>query len=168
MKKLLLFAVVIGICTTSCKKSETTTPAAPAAPTNPTTPTIPTDGWTLDGTKYTQAWGAQTGNESVSAGDGAIGSGNSFNFFFKTVPTTDGVYKVIMYSGGTTIAADEVGVSAGLETAQKTYVSIGNDNVSATVTVTNGKVKVELPDTKVFNTNTAGDTVILTGTVIEN
>lgn len=170
MKKLLLFAAVIGICSTSCKKSTTTTPT-PSAPSGPSTPTIPTDGWTLDGTKYTQNWGTQTGgnagNKSVSAGDGPIGSGNSFNFFFNTIPTVNGTYKVVFFAGGQVLAADEVGVTAGLETAQKTYVSIGNDNVSATVTVNSGKIKIELPDTKVFNTKTAGDTVILTGTLVE-
>ena len=167
MKKLLLCIAAVSIVSASCNK--TTTPATPTTPTTPTPTTgIPTDGWTLDGVKYTQAWGAQTGAESLSAGDGAIGSGNSFNFFFKNIPTAGGTYKVVFYAGGAVLAADEVGVSAGLETAQKTYVSIGNDNVTATVTMTGGKLKIELPDTKVFNTKAAGDTVILTGTVVEN
>lgn len=171
MKKSIIALFALVMLSTACNKTTTapTTQTVPTTPPTPTTPTIPTDGWTLDGTKYKQKWAFPSGAPGyLSAGDGAIGSGNSFNFFFKELPKSDGTYNVVFYAGGAQIATDEVGISAGLETAQKTYVSIGNDNVIATVTIVNGKIKVELPETKVFNTKAAGDTVILTGTLIEN
>lgn len=151
------------IFTVACNKT-TTTPAP--ATTQTTTPTIPTDGWELDGTKYTQTWAANTQAVSMSAGDGSIGSGNSMNFFFSALPTTDGTYRVIMYGGGgSTIGANEVGVSAGLETAQKTYVSTGTGSVDVKVTFVSGKMHIELPEIDVADTKDLTKTVKLKGTL---
>ncbi|MCB0696985.1 MAG: hypothetical protein KDC07_06455, partial [Chitinophagaceae bacterium] len=88
------------------------------------------------------------------------------NVFFKNVPTADGNYKVV-FKPQDSLAADEVFLSAGLYATSSTYMPAGIDNITAKVTMVNGKIKFELPDTKVFTTKPSDDTTTLSGVIIE-
>lgn len=175
MKKVLLFMLTLAALA-SCKKSTTTSPST-TTPTT-TTPTIPTDGWTLNGTKYKQAYCLrQTSVVALNAVDATTGTINSFAAFFKSYPTADGTYHIVKFVAdstttvpGSKIGANDVIIIASVPkttgSGDKSYWSMGYDGKDAKVTVSGGKIKVEVPEVAVTGGN--NDTLKVTGTMIEN
>ena len=147
----------------SCTKKSSSTPGpAPAT-------SIPSNGWKLGATSYNTAYAARIGTTTLTAFD-AIPSGsspgtNTCNVFFSSLPTAGGTYTIVQYPGPP-LTTTQIGVTAGLFATSTTYYSTGSDAITATVTVTGGKVKVEIPSVWVKNT-TGADSMKLTGTIIE-
>lgn len=168
MKKIIVGILSISVMFfASCEKKEDPAPAPPSAP---TTPSIPTDGWVLGTTTYTTVYAGKSGANSLSAMDG-VPSGsspavNTCNIFFETYPTADGTYSIVQYPSTSPLSATQVGITAGLHATSTSYASTGIDGISATVTVTGGKVKVEIPEVWVKVTG-GTDSLKLSGTIIE-
>ncbi len=164
MKRILLLIAATGCLFSACtKKSSDSTTVTPST-------TIPTNGWKLGTTSYSSAFVGRTGSATLSAFD-AIPSGsspaaNTCNVFFSAFPTAGGTYTIVQYPAATALTSTQIGVTAGLFATSKTYYSTGIDAITATVTVTGGKIKVEIPSVWVKNT-TGGDSLKLTGTVLE-
>ena len=166
MKHLVMIAA-LALFIGGCKKMSSDS-ATPASPTTPTA-TIPSNGWTLGTTTYNTAYAARVGTTTLTAFD-AIPSGsspatNTCNVFFSAMPATGGTFTIVQYPGPP-LTATQIGITAGLHTTSTTYYSTGHDAIAATVTVTGGKIKVEIPSVWVKNT-TGGDSLKLAGTVIE-
>lgn len=156
MKKLLLICSLFSIVFSSCSKDDDKG--------------SPSNGWKLGATTYNAAFVARIGSTTLSAMD-AIPSGgspsvNTLNVWFNALPTSGGTYRVVSYGGGMSLAANEIGVSAGLFATSTTYVSTGSGAVDATVSVSGGKITVSIPEIWVKKT-TADDSLKLSGTIVE-
>jgi predicted SnoaL-like aldol condensation-catalyzing enzyme len=176
MKKLFLLPVLALLLTVlSCNKKANPTPSA--TPPTTTTSTIPADGWMLGTTKYKQALTVRQESQFVvNALDGTTGAVNTFAAFFKTYPTASGKYKVVTYTptsdkpyafqwineGEVVIVATVPGTTGG---NNKTHYSL-SESLEATITVTGGKIKVEVPEITVRDAN--NNQQKLTGTILEN
>jgi len=161
MKKQLLLAVSCAILLlASCSKDKTD--AAPADNT-PATSGIPADGWKLGGTTYKQVMTVRQEEQFVVNALDAISNPNTFAVSFKAYPAASGKYKVVGFTpdadrpypymhlnDGEIIVVSTTANSGGNNT---TYYSIGTDNKEATVTVTNGKFKIEIPEILVTSGN---------------
>jgi len=163
MKNVLLVLATAIVVLPSCSKKSSSSPSP--------TPGIPANGWKLGTTSYTTVLSGRSGANTLSAFD-AIPSGssptvNSFIINFSAFPTAGGTYHIVHYVGGTTLGANEIGVSGAVYATMGDYLSTGNDNVSATVTVTGGKIKVVVPSVWVKNISSSGDSLQLTGTLVE-
>jgi hypothetical protein len=173
MKKLLLLPIMALILTaTSCNKKEDPTPTTPTT----TTPAIPTDGWELSGVKYKQVFTIRQENQfTINAMDATSNPINTFGAFFKTYPTASGKMKVVTYTPTSDkpyayqhINEGEVVIVATVPQASgdnKTYYSKA-ETVEATITVTNGKLKIEVPE--VTLTSADNDEKKIKGTLTEN
>jgi hypothetical protein len=176
MKNILL-ALTLGTLLASCSKSSTST-----TPTNNnTTPTIPTDGWTFNGTSHKQVYCLrQTNQFCLNAVDATTGTINSFAAFFKAYPVSNGTYHIVAFSAdssmtypGAKIGANDVIIVGSVPktsgSGDDSYWSIGTEAKDATVTITNGKLKIEVPEVKVVKVGgTGADTAKITGTMVEN
>jgi hypothetical protein len=149
----------------SCKKKEDTAPA-------PATTTIPANGWILGTTTYSSVVVGRSGPDVITAMDampagGAI-TANTFNVFFSAFPTASGTFTIVQYPSASPLTASQIGVTAGLYATSTSYASTGTDGISATVTVTGGKLKIEVPEVWVKKTGTgATDSLKITGTILE-
>jgi hypothetical protein len=165
MKKLFIASFVFSVLLGSCKKKEDATPA-------PSSSSIPSNGWKLGTTTYTSVVVAKSGPNSITAMDampsGGSPTANTFNVFFSAFPTASGSFSVVQYPSATPLTATQIGVTAAIFASSSTYASTGTDGVSATVTVTGGKIKVELPEVWVKKTGASStDSLKLTGTLLE-
>lgn len=170
MRKI-IFAAAMSLLLASCTKKDNTNPTN-----NNNNTSIPTDGWKLGNTNYKTVYAARTtGNNMLSAMDGIPqGSNpavNSLSVWFKALPTADGSYKVKAYAsgGGREPQDGEIGVSAGVYSSGASYIASDSSTVvNATITVTNGKIKVVLPEIWMRNLKTPTDSVKLSGTIQES
>ena len=154
----------------SCKKSST------SSPTPSPSPSIPTDGWKLGTTSYKQVYCLrQTGQFALNCVDATTGNIHSFAAFFKAYPTASGTYHIVKLVvdststyPGVNIGDHDVIVTGSIPNGSggsNGYWSIGTEGKDATVTITGGKMKIEVPEVSVvYNT----DTLKLTGTMVEN
>lgn len=176
MKKSLQLSLIAVALFAACKKSDPTTPST--TPTTTTT-TIPSDGWMLNGTKYKQAYCLrQASVVALNAVDATTGTVNSFAAFFKSYPTADGKYRIVKYTPDSTsiVPGNKIGANdiiimgsvpkTGGGSGDKSYWTMGFEGKDATVTVSGGKIKVEVPEVAVTSGN--NDTLKITGTMIEN
>lgn len=172
MNKLLLSTLSLALFFTACSKKETTTPTT----TTPTTPTIPADGWKLNSTSYKQvATIRQTSQFGIFGIDKTTSPSNFAAFFHNAYPTTSGTFKIVgmipdssMSSPGQNLKDGEILIVATVAQSSgpnKSHWSIGTDGKTATVTVTNGKLKIEVPEILVISES--NDTGKLTGTILE-
>jgi hypothetical protein len=169
--KRILFIAMTGLLFASCTPDETTTPEP-----EPQESAIPADGWKFDGVKHTQVYVTrQESQRVVNALDATSGDPNTFGAFFHEYPTASGTYRIVVLvpdsSGarpGLNIADNEVIIVPTMAQSgqnNKTWWSTGAGNIDATVTVTNGKIKIEVPEIDVTDGTT---TVKATGTILEN
>ena len=86
---------------------------------------------------------------------------NSVSVYFKNKPTADGSYKVVFKADIDSLAVDEVGIMVNVTANNAQYFAAGTDNVTAKVSVANGKVSFELPETLVFSVQPTNDTTTL-------
>jgi len=176
MKKQRLLAVFFSILLfASCSKDKTDTKPADNTPATPTTPDIPADGWKLGSTTYKQMMTVRQEEQFLVNALDATSNPNTFAVSFKAYPTASGKYKVVGFTpdpdnpypymhlnDGEIIVVPTTANSGGNNT---TYYSIGTDNKEATVTVTGGKFKIEIPEILVTSGN--NDTLKASGTIKE-
>lgn len=136
MKKLLLGAAALTMLATACKKKDDGG--------------TPSNSWKVGSTSYTSmaTVGASMGSlytVTASTGNGTSTSLIGFTFSGAAAPAA-GTYKVV---GSSSPAAGQVVFTAASGSASGTtsYKSTGSDNINATVSVSNGKVSVSMPDT---------------------
>lgn len=149
MKKMLFIAAAAGMMFTSCKKDENK--GASGGGTN--TFKIGSVSYNAD---YVMSIASQLTGSSTPTADMSNG-GVSIGFPGMTLPTTSGTYKIVAIAE----KADEVAVTftqnkSGTSTA---YAASGSDNKTAVVTVSGGKVKVEIPEIWVVNLFTGTDSL---------
>lgn len=163
---LLLIAAIAASLAACSKSDDSATPGS----------TIPADGWKLGATGYKQSLTVRQDNQGlVNALDGTAKPINTFGVCFKTYPTASGSYKIVglvpdsvAWAPNSRLAAGEVvliATTAQASGSNKTYYTTGVEGKSATVTVTGGKIKIEVPEIAV--TSGASDTLKLTGTIAE-
>jgi hypothetical protein len=160
MKKLLpLVAIALILFTGACKKKDSeVTPGGGGS-------------WTLAGVSYKIA----ITNRSPTSGSNptillnfwdAVPTAdlkvNSVAFSFKETPTTSGTYQLVGGVGGT-LTAKQFEIAAGTHTLYYAYLGTA---VDVTVTVTNGKIKIVLPEITLKSTSSQPDAK-LTGTFQE-
>jgi phosphopantothenoylcysteine synthetase/decarboxylase len=177
MKKLLaLPALILLLTLVSCNKKDDPSPSTTTPGTTTPTSSIPADGWTFGTTKHKQVMTVRQESQFViNALDATSGTINTLAAFFKTYPTTSGKMKIVTYTPTSDkpypyqwINDGEVVIVATVPQASgdnKTYYSLA-ESVEATVTVTGGKVKVEIPEIHV--TSADNDKQPVTGTIFEN
>lgn len=162
MKKLLITSVLLTtLGLYACNKTSTT----PNNNNNPTpTPTTLKNEWEIKGNKYKMSLcmfieptilGAM---ETMPSGSNPV---NNVAVYFKNKPTADGNYKVVFYADMDSLATDEVGIAVNVISNNSQYYAAGTDNVQAKVTIVNGKVDFELPETVMFTAQPAPDTTTL-------
>ncbi len=127
MKNLFPLLAFSLLTISSCKKENTSTPAAKSQ-------------WTLGSTTHTVNSYAKT-NESYYAYDA---EGNGIGFSFAAYPTTAGSYTVI--NDDSTLEAGQVKVFVFGTIAGNTYFSTGTENKKAEVSFENSKIKIALPE----------------------
>jgi hypothetical protein len=137
MNRLLISTVVVTVLASACKKGDSTNPQAGNWKVGARSyPSIRTEGGTKGGSNYMV--------EAISSVDVPF-DGISFIFNGTSVPTA-GRYKVaggIPGPGQVSFGTVE-GVTLGGPASN--YGSTGNDNVDATVTISNGRVSISMPD----------------------
>ena len=151
MKKLLLSAAALTILFASCKKDDDNGGGGSS------------NTFVIGTTSYSAGTVQTVASQLIGAATGTTGASVSFQFNGSALPTTGGSFKVV----DGTPAANEVAVSAAVSNPLKGYVSTGNDNVSATVTVSGGKVSVSLPKVWAVNPMTAGDSVQISANITQ-
>ncbi len=126
------------IFTMGCKKNE-----AEATPQG-------NGSWTLAGVTYKAnvTYKATTSQGDIllnfwEATPSATVKVNSLALSFKENPTTSGTYQLVGY--GTTLTSKQFTLAAG-SSAGAAYAYIGANAVDITLTITNGKVKVVIPE----------------------
>lgn len=126
MKKILLSAAAFALlATVSCKKSDDSS-------------STPSNSWTVGTNTYTSISTSLLSNNLIAAtGTGTATNGIIINF--GGTPAA-GTYKVVSASPG----ANQLTFSTTSSTGTS-YSATGNDNVSATVSVSGGKVSVNMP-----------------------
>ncbi|MFD0752321.1 hypothetical protein ACFQZS_19355 [Mucilaginibacter calamicampi] len=157
MKKAFILVITLALFAAGCKKNDTAASVESS--------------WTLGSTTYK----AVASNKGTTSGGtattllsiwdavpvGASPTVNSINFTFQTAPTTSGSYELVGL--GTALNANNFQLSAGGPGGTYAYNSVG---VKAQVTVTNGKVKVVVPEVSMMST-TGQPAVKLTANVQE-
>ncbi len=157
MKRTLLsIAVLFLLASTACKKKEAGSTSG---------------AWTFGADIYS----AETVTNKVStfdywmiAKDDNASSPHMLTFFFNTTSTpnaitpTPGTYKVVQ----TVTNAWQMSFSVNGSSASKIYSSMGNDNISATVSVAGDKVSIHMP--KAWATVDGSDSVQVSAEVTKN
>jgi hypothetical protein len=158
-----LFMVAIFLNIISCKKDSNDN--------NNTNNNPPSNGWKLGATSYNAVQVVKLNDRSMAAFDSIPNNGtnptnaNSCLIRFGTAPTANGTYKIIGATASS-IGANEISVSAKLKNNINSYISTGTDNINATITITNGKLKVAFPDVWVKQFGTT-DSVKLSASLTE-
>ena len=142
MKKIFAFALSAFILTmiASCSHSNTASP----------------NSYTFKGTSYNAATITSAGGVLQATNLSASNTVNitNTNIAFGAFPTTSGSYRVVNYNN--TPASNEVVI--GFADASGTdYFSTGSENKYATVTVTNGKVSISVPNVWLQSTMSQAD-----------
>jgi hypothetical protein len=151
MKKTVLFlGLMLTIGAVSCKKDDDKGSSGSGSNT-----------WTFKGVKYSSATvTAKAAVHSISAADGT----HEFMIsFLSKLPAASGKYKIVFFAPE---SEDEVGIYV-IDTPGNPYVSTGNDNAMADITVSaDGKLSVSVPEIWVSNVGKA-DSAKVSGTITE-
>ena len=130
----------------------------------------PANSWKLGSVSYTTKYSTASAVAKQLIAMDAIPSGtnpsvNTCQVTFSALPTSGGTYKIVTLSAAT-LATNEVIVYGSTYSPGATYVSTGNDGVSATITVSGGKITASIPPVWVKKTG-GTDSMQLSGTIIE-
>jgi hypothetical protein len=129
MKKILFAAVICGLLfTISCNKSGSSAGS-----------------WAISGVTYTAATATySTSDNSLTATNNA-NSPSSLTFYFPTIPTKSGLYKVVNYTS-VPLDSNQMYIRFINDISSYYYFSTGNDNVYAKINISSsGKVSVNVP-----------------------
>ena len=149
-KTLLCLSLMLTACVMSCKKDDDKSSSGSSSNT-----------WTFKGVKYSSATvTAKATAHSISAADG---DHQFMVSFLSKLPATSGKYKIVFFAPE---SEDEVGIYV-IDTPGNPYVSTGNDNATADITVSaDGKLSVSVPEVWVSNVGKA-DSAKVSGTITE-
>ena len=141
----------------SCKKSSSSSATA--------------NGWKLGATSYTTKFSSASAATKQLIAMDAIPSGsnpavNDCIVTFSALPASGGTFKIVSAVSGLALGANEITVAGGTYNPGATYLSTGNDGVSATVTVSGGKITVTVPAVWVKKAGGA-DSLQLSGTLVQ-
>lgn len=152
MKRILLAGAVAMLCFTACKKeNKTTTPAN-------TDNTWKFGNQTYSGNTVTFTASLVCNSTDLSA---------DLVVYFDTLPVTGGSYRIIAGSlGGHNALGLGAAVGSGTPDLAQ-YHSTDYQQATATVTVTNGKIEVVIPPVYMHNYNSADDSVLVSGTIVQ-
>lgn len=140
---------------------------------------VPTDGWRIGSTNYTTFLSMRNigGPNSIGAFDKIPGNGTNTVavIFNSTSGISAGTYKIVATGSQNTLLADEItfGTSTNYDNAtgkyEKEYVPVLGQSVTATVTVTGGKVKIVIPEINIVTLpiTATSTTTTFAGTIIE-
>lgn len=166
---LLVSALSIGF--SSCEKS--TDDAGGSS-------SIPANGWRIGTTNYTTVLAMRNVGQpnSIGAFD-ALPNANNLNtaivLFNNTTGIAAGTFKVVFKANQSDLLADEIMVGANTGYNQSTgqydkqYATVPGQTVNATVTVTNGKAKIVIPQINIvsYPASSSSITTTFTGTLVE-
>lgn len=153
MKKLLVAVIAATLLLiASCDKS------------NSLTSNNTVNGWSFKGnTLYTLI--SKTKDSVLYAVNDTLGNYTTLSFVFPTLPTASGTYRVINHN--TVPTGNQVTISLRTVNVTSVFNSIGNDNIDATVTVTNGKIAIAVPYVNLLSSTTSNDTSQLYATITQ-
>lgn len=128
MKKVLLSAAALTVLLGACKKDDDKGSS---------------ENFTVGSTTYPVVGGGVINGPTLLATSGDLNNLSSFTVMFNgmAAPTASGSYKVVAGLPG----VNEISLSASVNNNSAAYISTGNDNISAEVTVNAGKVSINLP-----------------------
>lgn len=175
MKKKSIFRTFLFICLsilTACSND--------SGDDNNDSSNIPTNGWRIGTTNYATTFTISgAGLPTELAFFDALPNANNLNsvgvIFNSITGIAAGTFKVVTKPNESDLLADEIMVSMGTgydqSTGQydKSYVTVIGESVNATVTITNGKVKIVIPQINIIQTpiNSSSATSNFAGTLIE-
>lgn len=125
--------------------------------------------WTFNGTNYTPDTVKRNDYVLIATYGNAFDVGGAMiNFVFKTYPKTSGTYKMVGFNvnGGQPANDNEVTVGALGDVKGGPFYSSPSANANATVTVTNGKVHIVVPEVWATNIDKS-DSVKISADIIE-
>ncbi len=140
MNKSLFAFVALGVLAiTGCKKEDDTTGAEIT--------------WSVGSTNYSSSsLSIDNTNHIIRTFDG----NNQLAIYFAAIPQITTTYHVVDYFDASTLAGDEIAVSAATS-LDDNYLSTGNDNVSVTVNIDNdGILSITIPPVWAQHYNTNG------------
>ena len=152
MRKMLLGLVACTLVLTSCSKKDDNNNGGSTTST-----------FTVGATSYTAGDVFTSGQQLVATTVGTV-SGGVITFIFNgALPTANGTYKI----AETIPSPGEVAIRFSGANPAAGYGSTGHDNVSAAVTVTGGKIKLDLPKTWATNRLGSTDSVQISAKIVQ-
>ena len=154
MKKILIGLVALSMLTiVSCKKSAK----------------VDGGSWTFKSVTYsvTSAIANSTGDQSLVAISNSNNNYDELQFTFYTLPTTSGQYTVTAGAPDTTNTQVNVNMilTSGSTYTGPTYAPDPSANVTAQVTVSDGKLQITLPSLNMINVKDSTDHGTVTATI---
>jgi PKD repeat protein len=125
--------------------------------------------WAFQGITDTATYAQGIGGDTIQTSNFSAANINNISnivFVFSALPATGGSYQVINDQFGGTPSATQVAIFLTTPSGRN-YGSTGNDHVSATVTVTGGKVSISIPAVEMVNLVLPSDSASLSATVIQ-
>ena len=150
MKKMLLAAAAATVLFASCKKDKTATSD---------------NTWKIGTTSYSGS--VTVSGATITGSSSGTTTASIFEANFAVLPTVSGTYNIVAFATD----SNEVDITTGTGSllGGSFYGSTGNDHKTATVTVTNGKVKVTIPEISVAPTlgSSATDSTTASGVLVQ-
>ncbi|PQJ74592.1 hypothetical protein [Polaribacter gangjinensis] len=140
---------------------------------------IPSNGWRIGSTNYTTYLSMRNiaGANTLGAFDKIPGDGTNTVavIFNNTAGISAGTYKIVTTGNQSDLLADEIMIGTNINYNnstghyEKEFVPVIGQNVSATVTITGGKVKVVIPEINIVSLpiSASSTTNTFAGTIIE-
>jgi len=169
MKKLfypLLVLAVLGLTFSSCKKDKKNNEDGGSL----------NKSWKVGDKTYKQTFSmfqslgpatALMAFATMPSGDATV---DNLQVIFKTKPTANGSYKIVYKPNYSDLNADEVYVYAAEANGDKAAVAKSDDNKTATVTVSGGKVSVTVPKVNAYygtHNSSLTETTTIEGNIVE-
>jgi len=129
----------------------------------------PVNVWTFQGATDSSAYAQGIGGDTIEATNFTntnINNVSNIVFVFSALPTANGTYQVINDQFGGRPSSSQVAVFLTTPSGRN-YGSTGNDHVSATVTVTGGKVSVSIPAVEMVNVALPSDSASLSAIITQ-
>lgn len=169
--KLFIAATISLLILGGCTKEGITT-VTPVTSGTPVTP-VTANTWKLGTTEFTTASSfkidATPGNQAQFSGSdkapgGSAGLGNFWVVYFKTLPTVNSTFRVVVPPN---LASTEVWIAAKRDGVPNGWYSTGVGAIDVKVTFTGGKMTVVVPDIPMTQDGTTATATTFSGTLKE-
>jgi hypothetical protein len=139
----------------------------------------PSNGWKIGNTNYTTSFSMRIDEMNSIVAFDAFPGGDNINtasvLFNEISGIAPGTYKVVTKPNLEDLLEDEIMISTSTNYSnatgqyEKAYTAVFDQNVNATVTISNGKVKVVIPEINIITVpiNSTSETTTFSGTIIE-